>query len=301
MLPRKFVLHGNAENSYEVISRIYEEDQSLIDSEVRDLDKILTLRKCKIKGLEDAKSYFHKEIHKRRESSNNSGRKTMTAMSQRPNRRHPMQSNKFAPDKFSRRMQYPPVYQNTRTVYNSPLLSKRISLNSNSISSIQRPSYKYAGTKSSQGSPRTRHDLAHAGNVHRSAASNKSLAVCRRLRSSVRRKMVKFERLLNAAERIDCEMNRTRKELIINEYKEERMKRTARILDEIESAKPSVVKELYKYKLDSILNHEEDIYRMKKQFREMLKDPRRTVAKIEKQKRAKKMILRLSSKNKYNP
>eukprot|EP00826_Nyctotherus_ovalis_P020543 TRINITY_DN16465_c0_g2_i1.p1 TRINITY_DN16465_c0_g2~~TRINITY_DN16465_c0_g2_i1.p1 ORF type:complete len:226 (-),score=47.50 TRINITY_DN16465_c0_g2_i1:127-804(-) len=225
----------------------------------------------------------------------------MTAMSQRPNRRQLMQNNKLTPDKFLRRIQYPAIYKNTRTVYNSPSLSKRTSLNRNSISSIQRPSYIYAGVKSSQGSPRTRHDLVYARSVHRSAVSSKSLAVCKKLKGSARRKMVKFERLLNAAECVGSEMNRTRKELIINEYKEERVKRTARILSEIESAKPSVVKELYRYKLDSILNHEEDMYKMKKQFREMLKDPRRTVAKIEKQKRAKKVILRLSGKNKYNP
>ena len=77
----------------------------------------------------------------------------------------------------------------------------------------------------------------------------------------------------------------TKNELLMEEYKQQRFKRTLNILEEIDTTDPHIVSALYKYKLRSQLNFEEEVYTIKDHLKEMLRDPRRPVAKIEKQKR----------------
>jgi len=297
----------NTESSYQVIYKIYEDDQSLIDNEIDNLDKILVSNKHQIKGLSDAKSFLYKETNKCNENSNISTIRIITPMNQRlRGRRYLIQDKKIIPDRFSRRSQYPTsgLYQNAniRTTYNSPLLSKRTSINRETASELSSPGNiiecRYPKIVTKKGNSMNNWEINRS--THRASMSNSSLIIPaqRKLHRSIQRKLIKFEQVLNADDYTDNKISDAKRQLILNEYKEDRFKRTARILSEIESDKSFVIKELYKYKLNSILNSQKDTYIMKKKFRNMLKDPKRVVAKIEKQRRVKKMSLKLFNKKK---
>ena len=80
---------------------------------------------------------------------------------------------------------------------------------------------------------------------------------------------------------------------MVEEYKLQRLNRTANIMDEIDAVKPEIVERMYQYKLKAELNFEEETYAMQNKLQEMLKDTRRPVAKIEKQKLQRKNLQKL--------
>ncbi len=108
----------------------------------------------------------------------------------------------------------------------------------------------------------------------------------------IARKMAKLERAMNESgdESRLRQPPQTKRGLLLEEYRQQRFRRTSNILGEIDTTDPRIVRALYQYKLKSILNFEEEGYQIKDHLQEMLRDPRRPVAKIEKQKRMQKRM-----------
>ena len=279
-------------NNYQIISDIYENEQNLLDEELKDLDYILTTKKNKIKELSDAKFQLYKT--KRKDEHHDSFLLNKSQIK--------LESNSSM-EKFSRLNNQSTlrIYNNlnARTNNNTPLINKKnvlvrdIKTATNSPNMIYRSfkmksSYKFTDAKS------TIKNL------------NNSLIIPNLLNDrKIRKKYIKLERILKSIENEKTELNNlykeeNKKKIIINKYKEQRLKRTANIIDEIEEGNPEIIKQIYKYKMKSIMDSEEAYYHSKINFHKLLKDPNRIVAKIEKKKCSQKEISRLLGKNRYN-
>ncbi len=82
----------------------------------------------------------------------------------------------------------------------------------------------------------------------------------------------------------------TRNRWILEEYRQEREQRTQNILNDIDATDMNIIIPLYSYKLDALLNHEEEALELKQRLRRMLGDSNRMVARIERGALAKRRL-----------
>eukprot|EP01022_Parablepharisma_sp_SALTPOND_P015693 TRINITY_DN2248_c0_g1_i1.p1 TRINITY_DN2248_c0_g1~~TRINITY_DN2248_c0_g1_i1.p1 ORF type:complete len:799 (+),score=65.06 TRINITY_DN2248_c0_g1_i1:10532-12928(+) len=321
-------------SSYEVFSSIYENDKSLLEEELKDLNRILELKKKQVKEISDAKPFLFAQIKQREQHQAESGIELdgrasvddIVILKGRygySTQQQNTPANVSPTSKFVRRD--PPLspykIANNKTVYNSCFpVRKPEAKRADTVTLPNTPgcasTYPYKNTNikysKARTNPHTVYGSIFVNDLRKNAKSLQEPAKLRavtciakrgRRPALIRRKMAKFERVLGTAG-CDQQANKppsTKKTLLLEEYKQQRFKRTEKILEEIDTTEPSIIKPLYQYKLKSILNLEEEVYQMRDHLHEMLRDPRRPVAKIERQKRARKKIIQLHRKVKSKP
>lgn len=124
--------------------------------------------------------------------------------------------------------------------------------------------------------------------------------------NKIMKKMINFDKVMSIIDSDQKLMEgrktkETSKTILLEEYRLERMKRTEKLLSEIDTTVPDIIKPWYNYKLRSHLTFEEEGYQIREHLHEMLRDPRRPVAKIERQKRARKKLVNLHRRSKIRP
>ena len=68
----------------------------------------------------------------------------------------------------------------------------------------------------------------------------------------------------------------------VEDYRTEQCKITQDILKGIDTTNPRIIPVLYSYKRDSVQSHEDEVRKVLNNFREMMDNPKREVARIEK-------------------
>jgi len=104
------------------------------------------------------------------------------------------------------------------------------------------------------------------------------------VRSNIRKKMVSFEKIINEgfneSGTVECIKN-AKRTFVIENYRQKRLKRTEKILNQIDTTDPFILKLLYNYKLNSVLSLEEDKQEIKERINKLLNDPNRLVVRME--------------------
>eukprot|EP00826_Nyctotherus_ovalis_P049353 TRINITY_DN5959_c0_g1_i3.p1 TRINITY_DN5959_c0_g1~~TRINITY_DN5959_c0_g1_i3.p1 ORF type:complete len:250 (-),score=44.85 TRINITY_DN5959_c0_g1_i3:165-914(-) len=112
----------------------------------------------------------------------------------------------------------------------------------------------------------------------------------------LRKKFAVIERTFANYEDTQDIEERVRRELDMEDYKQRRLERTSKLLNEIDTTDPATVERMYRYKLDSTLFFQNECYKIKRRLCEMLEDPKRLVARIERRKRVKPLVLSLNKR-----
>ncbi len=301
--PRSPELRHAQSLAYDVINSIYEQDRRQIEREVQDLSELIrhnpkTVDMCEVKPrlLERImqRGTVHNSLSFWADDNHAPSQKLPTLPAQSPVR---LRRLRAPPQTDSKR----PVPQPRYSVA-SKLPSARGQSNSRNRSAIQGVSRSQDHASSycedSAASPRTKAPRSMQAHIvscprptsisaprQRSTGGNfAALESLRQRRPSreLRRRMIHLGRLFT---QVSSEPRKEAKQakigMLLEEYRRARNQRTRELMKDIDVTDAHVLPSLYDYKLQTTLNHEAETYRLVKDFRVMLEDSQREVAKIE--------------------
>lgn len=136
-------------------------------------------------------------------------------------------------------------------------------------------------------------------NKIQSSSERKSMIIKTKLPVMLLKRLNELNESFNDLEGKKFTIN-TKAKLLMEEYKQERLKRTNKLLDDINTNNNKLIEQIYDYRVNSIINLEKNAYNTRRWLYKMLDDHKRIVAKIELQKRARHVINKLKIRNEFD-